>query len=101
LQGKWLGDSMTNVTPEQNAEVTAWVKGTSLEFAGDKMTVTVPAEQPRTTEFKVAKVDGNKVVLAWAREGGASEAARLVLAENDTLRLDVGEGREIALTRLK
>jgi hypothetical protein len=100
LQGKWLGDSVTNVSPEQSADVTAWVKGTSLEFAGDRMVVTVPAEQPRGGEFKVAKVDGRKLSVAVAREGG-SDTTTLTLAEDSTLHWDIGEGREVVLARLK
>ncbi|MBI5532615.1 MAG: hypothetical protein HY898_07870 [Deltaproteobacteria bacterium] len=100
LQGKWLGDSINNAEPEQTADVTAWVKGTSLEFKGERMTVTIPAEQPRSGEFKVAKVDGKKVVLAVNREGGA-DSTTLVFADDGSLQWDVGEGRFITMTRLK
>ena len=100
LQGKWLGDSISNIGPEQTADVTAWVKGTSLEFSGERLTVTIPAEQPRSGEFKVAKVDGKKVTLAVNREGG-SDAATVVFADDGSLQWDVGEGRFITMTRLK
>lgn len=100
LQGKWLGDTINNVEAEQTADVTAWVKGTSLEFKGERMTVTIPAEQPRSGEFKVAKVDGKKVVLAVNREGGA-DSTTLVFADDGSLQWDVGEGRTITMTRLK
>jgi hypothetical protein len=100
LQGKWLGESISNIDAEQGAEVSAWVKGTSLEFSGERMTVTIPAEQPRSGEFKVAKVDGSKLTVAVTREGG-SDTALLVLADDGSLQWDVGDGRAITMARLK
>ncbi|HQP34364.1 MAG TPA: hypothetical protein PLI95_04275 [Polyangiaceae bacterium] len=100
LQGKWLGDSISNVSPEQNAEATAWVKGTSLEFSGDRVTVTIPAEQPRSGDFKVAKAEGKKVTLSVAKEGG-EDTATLAFADDGSLQWDIGEGRMVALTRTK
>ena len=43
LAGKWVGDRIDNVSADQVARATGWVKGTTLEFAGDKLTVAVPA----------------------------------------------------------
>jgi hypothetical protein len=101
LQGKWLGDRVTNVSADQATDITAWVKGTSFEFTGTKMTVTIPAEQPRTGEFKVTKADGNKIALAITREGGSAETTSVALAEDNTLRWDVGDGREVVFAKLK
>jgi len=79
LEGTWVGDRIDNVSAEQLARATAWVKATTLEFAGDKLTVTIPTEPARKGTFKVAKVDGEKLVLsaciindegrAWGRSG--------------------------------
>ena len=49
LAGRWVGDRIDNVSADQVARATGWVKGTMFEFAGDKLTVTVPAEPARTT----------------------------------------------------
>jgi hypothetical protein len=46
LEGKWVGDRIDNVSAEQVARATAWVKATTLEFAGTA-TVTVPSEPSR------------------------------------------------------
>ena len=100
LQGKWLGESISNVDPEQNAEAVAWVKGTALEFSGQRMTVTIPAEQPRSGEFKITQAEGNKLTLSVASQEG-TDTAELALAEDGTLQWDVGEGRAVTLTRLK
>ncbi len=101
LQGKWLGDSISNISPEQGAEVSAWVKGTSLEFTGERMTVTIPAEQPRSGEFKVTKAEGKQLTVAVSREGGADSALLVLNDEGTSLQWDVGEGRQITMTRLK
>jgi hypothetical protein len=68
---------------------------------GDKLTVTVPAEQPRVGEFKVDKVDGKKVTIKITRDSGTVDSADLLFAEDRTLHWDIGEGREVVLTRLQ
>src|ERR1044072_969079 len=70
LQGRWLGESAENVSEAQVAKVTGWVKGTAFEFSGSKVTVTIPAESPRTGQFKVAKVEGEKITVSFLREEG-------------------------------
>ncbi len=101
LQGKWLGDSVSNAPPEQASGANAWVKGMSFEFAGSRLTVTIPAEQPRTGEYKVEEEDGNRVTLKVLREEGISDTATLTFAEDRTLHWDIGEGRHVVLTRLQ
>src|SRR5271155_5594787 len=53
LQGRWLGESIENVPVSQAQKATGWVKGSAIEFSGNKVTVTIPAETPRTGSFKV------------------------------------------------
>ena len=65
LQGRWLGDSIENVPEAQLQKATGWVKGTALEFSGSKVTVTIPAESPRTGQFKVMKAEGDAVTVGW------------------------------------
>jgi len=99
LQGRWLGEGVENFPQAQVPKATGWVKGTAIEFTGNKVTVTVPAETPRTGTFKVARIDGDKVVVAFARdEGGTDESAFRLVSEN-TMRWDVGSGREIVLIK--
>lgn len=98
LQGKWIGDRIENVTAEQVVKATGWVKGMTMEFSGDEMTVTIPAEQPRRGAFKVAKAEANKMTVAVARsDGQGADEATLTLAEDKSLHWDIGEGREIVL----
>lgn len=101
LQGRWLGESIENVNPADASRATGWVKGAALEFQGGKVTVTIPAESPRTGTFKIAKVDGDRVTVSFAREEGGHDEADLRFVGDQQLRWDIGSGREIVLLRAK
>ncbi len=92
---------MENVPESQAAKVTGWVKGTALEFSGSKVTVTIPAESPRTGQFKVAKAEGDLVRVSFVREEGGRDEADLRFVGEDTLRWSIGAGREVVLLRAK
>ncbi len=99
LQGRWLGEGVENFPAAQIPRATGWVKGTAIEFTGNKVTVTVPAEAPRTGTFKVARIEGDKVIVSFAREeGGTDESAFRLVGENN-MRWDVGNGREVVLVK--
>ena len=100
LEGKWVGERIDNVSAEQVARATAWVKATTLEFAGDKLTVTIPTEPARKGTFKVAKVDGDTVVLSVRRKDSPTrDETTFMLQGAKTLRWDIGQSREITLVR--
>lgn len=101
LQGRWLGESIENVNPAEIAKATGWVKGTALEFAGNKVTVTIPAEAPRAGTFKIASVDGDRVTVSFTREEGGHDEADFRFAGDGAMRWSVGGGREIVLLRAK
>jgi hypothetical protein len=100
LEGKWVGERIDNVSAEQVARATAWVKATTLEFAGDKLTVTIPTEPARKGTFTIAKVDGDKVVLSVRRKDSPTrDETTFMLQGEKTLRWDIGQSREITLVR--
>lgn len=101
LQGRWLGEAIENVPEGQVAKATGWVKGTAIEFAGNKVTVTIPAESPRSGQFKVAKVDGDQMTVSFLREEGGHDEAEMRLVGEDTLRWSIGQGREVVLLKAK
>lgn len=101
LQGRWYGETVENVPADQVARATGWVKGTAIEFAGNKVTVTVPAETPRSGTFKVAKTEGERVTLAFQRPEGGLDEADFRFVTDQTLRWDIGSGREVVLTKAK
>jgi hypothetical protein len=105
LAGKWVGERIDNVSADDVARATGWVKGTSFEFAGDKVTVTIPAEPARKGTFKVAKSEGEKMTLAISHndekpgESSPPDLTSLTMIDAKTLRWDIGDSREILLVR--
>ncbi len=101
LQGRWLGDSIENIPAAELQKATGWVKGTAIEFQGNKVTVTIPAETPRSGSFKVAKAEGDAVLVSFLREEGGRDEAEFQFVGDTTLRWRVGDGREIVMAKVK
>jgi hypothetical protein len=109
LAGKWVGDRIDNVSADDVARATGWVKGTSFEFAGDKVTVTIPAEPARKGTFKVAKAEGEKMTLAVTHSDDAAKSpasptpdlATMTMLNEKTMSWDIGDSREIVLVRVQ
>lgn len=99
LEGRWLGESVENFDSKDVAAATGWARGLSLEFAGSRLTVAVPAEEPRTGKYKVASVRENDVQLAVTRQDGAVDTASLKLDDERSLRFMIGDTRAIVLRR--
>jgi hypothetical protein len=101
LQGRWLGESIENIPVDEVQKATGWVKGTAIEFAGNKVTVTIPAETPRTGTFKVTKMEGDKLVVSFFRDEGGRDDAEMQLVGDQALRWQVGQGREVVMLKSK
>jgi hypothetical protein len=101
LQGRWLGESIENVPSAQLTKSTGWVKGTAIEFQGNKVTVTIPAETPRTGTFKVAKAENDGLLVSFVRDEGGHDEAEMKLVGDQTLRWRIGDGREIVMLKAK
>jgi hypothetical protein len=99
LDGRWLGQSVENFDDEHVALATGWAKGTSFEFAGSSVTVAIPAEDPRTGSYEVARVDRNDVYLAIRRPDGAVDKALFRLDDEHSIRWMLGDGRSLVLNR--
>jgi hypothetical protein len=99
LEGRWLGDSVENFDDPDVAAATGWAKGTSLEFAGSTITVAIPAEEPRSGKYKIAKVHNSDVELAVTRDDGRIDKAMLKLDDEHSLRWMVGAGRAVVMRR--
>jgi hypothetical protein len=101
LQGRWLGESIENIPVDQVQKASGWVKGTAVEFAGNKVTVTIPAETPRTGTFKVTKMEGDKLVVSFFRDEGGRDDAEMQIVGDQALRWQIGQGREVVMLRSK
>ena len=99
LEGRWLGESVENFDAKDMAAATGWARGLSLEFAGTKLTVAVPAEEPRTGKYKVASVHENDVQLAVTRADGVVDNASFKLDDERSLRFMLGDNRAVVLRR--
>jgi hypothetical protein len=101
LQGRWLGESIENMSSEHVQRATGWVKGAAIEFIGNKVTVTIPAETPRTGTFKVTRSDGERMVVSFFREEGGRDEAEMQFIGPNSLKWKIGAGREIVLLKSK
>lgn len=98
LGGKWSGETVSNVSPAQNAEAAAWAKGVKFEFDKSKMTVAIPSEEPRSGDFDIEDAKDDEVTIRVAREGGGTDTATFTF-EGDELHWDLGDGRAVVLAR--
>jgi hypothetical protein len=101
LQGRWLGESIENVPAAQAPKANGWVKGAAMEFAGNKVTVTIPAEAPRSGTFKVARADGDRLLVSFQREAGGHDEAEMQMVGDQMLKWRIGDGREIVMLKSK
>jgi hypothetical protein len=101
LQGRWLGEGIENVPVNQLQKATGWVKGTAIEFSGNRVTVTIPAETPRTGTFKVSRREGDALLVSFNRDEGGHDEAEMMLIGDQQLRWKIGEGREIVMIKAR
>ncbi len=99
LQGKWRGVSVDRLaSAQQQLKADGWVKGTTLEFSGNKVTVAIPAESPRTGTFKVAKVEGDKMTIAFKRPEGGEDASSFRFSQDGKLVWSLG-GADVVMAK--
>lgn len=99
LEGRWFGQSVENFDDRDVAAATGWARGLLFEFAGSSFTVSIPAEEPRSSVYKVASVHNNDVRLAIERKNEKPDILQLKLDAEDSMRWMLGEGRSIVLRR--
>ena len=69
--------------------------------SGSKVTVTIPAETPRSGTYKISQEDGDNLTLVFSRAEGGRDEARLRFVGEESLRWSLPEGPEIVLVRAK
>lgn len=99
LEGRWLGEAVENFDTKDMAAATGWARGLSLEFSGSRLTVAIPAEEPRTGKYKIASVHDSDVELAVTRSDGAVDNASFKLDDERSLRFMIGDNRAVVLRR--
>lgn len=99
LQGRWFGHSVENVDTAELAQVTRWARGTSFEFSGARVTITVPEQAPQTAPFKVVATSATEATLVLQRPDGTLDEARFSLDEEDVVRWHVNDRQAMLLRR--
>jgi hypothetical protein len=99
LEGRWLGQGVENFDDRDMASATGWAKGLLFEFAGSSLTVSIPAEEPRTAPYRVASAYHNDVKLSVERKDGKVDTLSLKLDDEQSLRWVLGDGRSVVLRR--
>ncbi len=99
LEGRWFGDSVENFEQRDLPTATGWARGVSFEFAGENITVSMPAEEPRTAPYQVASVQRNDVRLSVERKTGQKDTMRLRLDDERAIRWMLDEHHAVVLRR--
>ena len=99
LEGRWFGESVENFEQRELPAVTAWARGVSFEFAGENMTVSMPAEEPRSAPYQVASVQRNDVRLSVQRPTGQKDSLLLRLDDERNIRWMLDGHHAVVLRR--
>lgn len=99
LEGRWLGDSVESFEQRELSRATGWARGVSFEFLGSKLTVTIPAEEPRSAQYKVASVHASDVRLSVLRPDGKTDPLHLRIDDERSVRWMLDDSHSIVLRR--
>ena len=99
LQGRWLGESVESVNSSFLAAATGWAKGTSFEFSGDRLTVIIPAEEPRSGTYTIGTVHDDKVALQARRLDGTLDPVELRMDDEHSLLWILPSGASIRMRK--
>jgi len=100
LEGRWRGASVENFDDAQVAAATGWARGTELSFRGRRVTVAVPAEEPRTGSYTLQGIEDRTVTLSVLGADGEQSLMQLIVDDEATLRWVLSEGRTVLMKRL-
>ncbi|MFO0551389.1 MAG: hypothetical protein U0271_23565 [Polyangiaceae bacterium] len=100
LQGRWEGESISAMHPSQSERAQGWVKGTHLEFSGNKVTVSIPAESPRTGTFRVEKAEGDTMDVVFKRSEGGEDRSKIRMTDDGKLVWALNGGVELTMKRM-
>jgi hypothetical protein len=99
LEGRWFGSGVESFDQRELPAAVGWAKGVSFEFSGDKVTVAIPAEEPRTAPYRIASVHGSSVKLAVTRPDGAADPLSLRMDDDKSMRWMLDDVHSVVLER--
>jgi len=100
LEGRWRGSSVENFDDQETAAATGWARGTELAFRGHRVTIAVPAEEPRTGSYQLESIEERKLTLSVLAPDGQRTFMQLIVDDEQTLRWVLSEGRTVLMKRL-
>ena len=99
IQGKWVGEGVENFPAGHAERAQGWASGSSFEFVGSRVTVTIPAERPRQGTFKIQQATEAGMQLAFLRPHGSSDEVAFQFEGEDRMRWLLGDGRSIVMRK--
>lgn len=99
LQGRWNGQSVENFDQDAVAAATGWARGTSFEFKGKNLRVTLPAENARTGIYELTAIENRELTLTVLGKSGEQTELSLIVDDADSMRWLLDEGRTVVLRR--
>lgn len=99
LEGRWFGSGVESFEQRQLPAAVGWAKGVSFEFSGDKVTVAIPAEEPRTAPYRIASVHGSDVKLTVTRPDGKTDPLALRMDDDRSMRWMLDDVHSVVLKR--
>ena len=95
LQGRWIGETVENVDSSFVAAATGWAKGASFEFNGERLTVVIPAEEPRVGTYTIASVHDDLITLQAKRADGTLDPVELRQQDEHSLQWMLPNGASL------
>ncbi len=99
LEGRWFGSGVESFEQRELPAAVGWAKGVSFEFSGDKITVAIPAEEPRTAPYRIASVHGSDVKLNVTRPDGKADPLSLRVDDDQSMRWMLDDTHSVVLKR--
>jgi hypothetical protein len=99
LEGRWFGSGVESFEQRELPAAVGWAKGVSFEFSGDKITVAIPAEEPRTAPYRIASVHGSDVKLTVTRPDGKADPLALRMDDDASMRWMLDDVHSVVLKR--
>ena len=99
LEGSWHGDSVENFEDRELAAATGWAKSLRFTFSGERISVSIAAEEERTGRYKIRSVHNSDVLLTVSRADGKEDVTRLKLDDEREIRWMLGAARAVRLRR--
>ena len=99
LEGRWFGSGVESFEQRELPAAVGWAKGVSFEFSGDRLTVAIPAEEPRTAPYRIAGVHGADVNLTVTRPDGKLDPLALKLDDEQSMRWMLDGVHSVVLKR--